>query len=420
MNPPAALAPAPAKPRVLVVDDEEIVLAALRETLLRAGYEVCAVPDAYMAMDYLQATPFAVIISDHQMPRMTGLEFLARAKNVQPDASRLLITAVLTLGTVIEAINSGEIYRFVVKPWLREELLATVRNAVQRHELLHRNAELLAASQGCNAQLAATNDSLAEQVRLAETQRAALRSQLSARTEIALRALEAAHPLLGCRARRAGELATALAASLTLPPDEADSLKLAAWFHDLGLLAAPHELVRRWLQQPEQLTEDERALLQRHPVVGAELLGPEPEAALAAAAIRAHHEHFDGTGYPDGLAEMAIPPLARLLAVVAAFADTEAGDGPAAEQLRLASGTQFDAEAVRALLRLLPTQASHPRAREVLLAELQPGMVPANAIYTARGLLLVPEGQPLNELIIGKLQRHHQTAPITQSLLVYG
>lgn len=420
MNPPAALAPAPTKPRVLVVDDEEIVLAALRETLLRAGYEVCAVPDAHMALDHLQITSFAVIISDHQMPRMTGLEFLARAKNIQPDASRLLITAVLTLGTVIEAINSGEIYRFVVKPWLREELLATVRNAVQRHELLHRNAELLAASQSCNARLAATNESLAAQVRLAEAQRAGLRGQLAAQAEITLRALEATHPLLGCRARRAGELATALAASLTLTQEDADSLKLAAWFHDLGLLTVPHEIVRRWLQQPAEVTEDERALLQQHPVTGAELLGPAPELAAAAAAIRAHHEHYDGTGWPDGLAELTIPPLARLLAVVAAFADAAEGDGPAAEQLRHASGAQFDPEAVRALLRLLPTHSSHPRARQVLLAELQPGMVSANAIYTARGLLLVPEGQPLNELIIGKLLSHHQTAPITQSLLVYG
>ena len=63
---------------------------------------------------------------------VTGLEFLAQVKQIQPDATRILITAVLNLGTVIDAINKGEIYRFVVKPWLREELLATVKNAVQR------------------------------------------------------------------------------------------------------------------------------------------------------------------------------------------------------------------------------------------------------------------------------------------------
>ncbi len=418
MNHPGAASPSAAKPRILVVDDEEIVLAALRETLTRAGYEVCAVPDALRGLDQMRTTTFAAIISDQQMPRMTGLEFLARAKELQPEASRLLITAVLTLGTVIEAINSGEIYRFIVKPWLREELLATVRNAVQRHGLLRHNAELLEASRACNAQLTAANQNLAEQVRRADQERVRWRGQLRARAEITLRTLHAAHPLLGARAQRAGELAGALAASLALPEAEADSLELAAWCHDLGLLALPQEAVRRWLQSPAALTADEHALLRRHPAAGAELLGPAAE--LAATAVLGHHEHFDGTGFPDGRSGADIPPLARLLAVVAAFVEGHEGDGPAADRIRLASGTQFDPEAVRALLRILPKQEGRRREREVLLAELQPGMVLANPIYTAHGLLLVPAGQPLDQQIIGQLRHHHQASPITQSLLVYG
>lgn len=412
--------PPAAKPRILVVDDEEIVLAALRETLVRAGYEVCTAPDAARGLELVHNTPFAAIISDQQMPRMTGLDFLAEAKVLQPAASRILITAVLTLGTVIEAINTGEIYRFIVKPWLREELLATVRNAVQRHELLRRNAELVAAAANCSAQLAAANRSLTEQARRAEEERAALKDRLRQHAEVALRGLQASHPLLACRARRTHEVCQALAATLALPESETESLLLAAWLHDFGLLAAPHETVRRWLQQPEQLSDDERSVLRRHPVAGQEMVGTGPELAAAAAAIRGHHEHFDGTGHPDGLAGEQIPWLARLLAVAAAFADSPDGDSLATEQIKLASGTRFDPEAVRAFLRALPEARVQRRERAVLLSELQPGMVLANAVYTANGLLLVPEGQPLNEVFIGKLRSHHQTAPITQSLLVYG
>lgn len=410
----------PAKPRILVVDDEEIVLAALRETLLRAGYDVCAAPDAVRGLELVHATPFAAIISDQQMPRMTGLDFLAQAKVLQPDASRILITAVLTLGTVIEAINTGEIYRFIVKPWLREELLATVRNAVQRHELQRRNRELQAATQACNLQLSAANQSLAEQVKLADAQRHALAERLRHHAEIAFRALQASHPLLGCRARRTHDVCRALAGPLALPEAESGSLELAAWLHDLGLLAAPHETVRRWLQQPEQLTEDERAALRHHPVAGEEMIATGPELAAVAAAVRGHHEHFDGTGYPDGLAGDQIPWLARLLAVAAAFADTAETDTAAVEQIKLASGTQFDPDAVRAFLRALPAARGQRREREVLLSELQPGMVLASAIYNAHGLMLVPEGQPLSEPAIDKLKNHHRTTPITQSLLVYG
>src|SRR5665213_2263370 len=154
---------------ILIVDDEEIVLVALRDTLLRVGYKVVASPHAVHALSILQEQQFSVVITDQQMPLVTGLEFLAQVKQIQPDATRILITAVLSLSTVIDAINKGEIYRFVVKPWLREELLATVKNAVQRHELISKNARLQAATQRMNQQLQELNRSLESQVaRVAE------------------------------------------------------------------------------------------------------------------------------------------------------------------------------------------------------------------------------------------------------------
>src|SRR5689334_8980602 len=122
--------PGAAPARILIIDDEEIVLVGLRETLRREGYEVATASDALSGLEALKGNRFAVIISDQQMPWMTGLEFLAQVKQVQPDASRILITAVLSLETVVDAINKGEIYRFIIKPWLREELLVTVKNAV--------------------------------------------------------------------------------------------------------------------------------------------------------------------------------------------------------------------------------------------------------------------------------------------------
>ena len=114
---PAAL---PESKRILVVDDEKVVLAALRETLRLEGYEVFAFEDPLEALRLLRATPFSVILTDQQMPVLSGLEFLAQVKELQPNATRILITAVLSLGTVIDAINKGEVYRFIVKPWLRD------------------------------------------------------------------------------------------------------------------------------------------------------------------------------------------------------------------------------------------------------------------------------------------------------------
>src|SRR6059036_2141355 len=123
----------PPSPHILVVDDEEIVLVALRETLRRQGYRVWTAIDALHGLACLREHQFAVVLSDHQMPRLTGLEFLAQVKAAQPRATRVLITAVFNVATVIEAINRAEVFRFLLKPWQRADLLDTIQAAVERH-----------------------------------------------------------------------------------------------------------------------------------------------------------------------------------------------------------------------------------------------------------------------------------------------
>ena len=138
---------------ILIVDDEEIVLVALRDTLLREGYTVVSSPHAVHALSVLKEQEFSVVITDHQMPMVSGLEFLAQVRQIQPDATRILITAVLNISTLIDAINKAEIYRFVVKPWSREELLGTVKSAVERFDSISKNSRLLAETLDENARL---------------------------------------------------------------------------------------------------------------------------------------------------------------------------------------------------------------------------------------------------------------------------
>src|SRR5947207_7452934 len=89
--------------QILVVDDEEVVLVSLRDLLRREGYQVVTAPNAVEALALLKEQAFSVVITDHQMPMLTGLEFLSQVKQMQPDASRILITAVLNLATVIRS-----------------------------------------------------------------------------------------------------------------------------------------------------------------------------------------------------------------------------------------------------------------------------------------------------------------------------
>ena len=209
---------------ILVVDDEEVVLVSLRDLLRREGYLVTTAPNAVEALARLKEQAYSVVITDHQMPMLTGLEFLSQVKQMQPDATRILITAVLNLATVIDAINKGEIYRFIVKPWLREELIVTVKNAVQRYELICKNQMLQVTTLAMNERLVKLNQDLAEQVARAEDQNAelerlnlALDENLEHSVELCLRTLQTFYPSLGGQARRVYELCRALSDGLQLP-----------------------------------------------------------------------------------------------------------------------------------------------------------------------------------------------------------
>lgn len=418
--------PAESTRPILIVDDEEIVLVALRETLVREGYEVVASPHAVHALSILKDQQFSAVLTDQQMPMVSGLEFLAKVKELQPDATRILITAVLNMNTVIEAINKGEIYRFMVKPWLREELIVTVKNAVQRYEMLQTQARMHGEALALNLKLSELNHALEAQIAKAALQNrqleeAAVAQALNLRqsVELCVKTMQTFYPTLGSQARRVFELCKTMAKGLEMPQQQLQTLEISAWIHDIGLVGIPRSLIRRWEQNPLDLTEAEKSLIHHHPVLGEELAGFVHHLERVGPTIRAHHERFDGSGYPDGLKAENIPWLARLLAVAVAYAESNLDPKRAAEMVSQGSNTSFDPEAVRAFLRFLPKAVVPGKQRAVLLAELRPGMVLAEGIYTSTGILLIPDGQRLTSAYIDKLINHHRINPISDSLMVY-
>jgi response regulator RpfG family c-di-GMP phosphodiesterase len=411
---------------ILIVDDEPVVLGALKETLERERYHVVACSSPIKALAILAERQFAVIISDQRMPEMLGLDFLVESRKTHPNASRILITAVLALPTIVEAINRGEIFRFLAKPWLREELLATVRNAIQRYDLILRNEVLQARSQQLNAQLTIANSELEAKLKDLETERQKLdvaNTELSSRYESSLelcrRILTAYDPVLGGQAKTLVEFANKMGETEHFSETERQALQSAAWLCDLGLIGISRELLRTFRNSPGSLTERERSTLQNHPVYSqtlASLVDPRPDIG---AIIRAHHERFDGTGYPDGLAGKNIPWAARCLSVAAGYVESGLPKQAAIDQLLAKSGTYYDPEAIRLFLKV-SNLVNLPRSvREILLDELAPGMVLASGIYSPHGLLLIGEGQLLGPATISKIHDHNQITPISQRLLVY-
>ena len=404
-----------ATPHILVVDDDPSVVVLVREMLRSANYEVTTAVDPLVALEQLRNRSFAVVLSDHNMPQMNGLEFLNRVSQIQPLAVHILLTAFLELNLVLDAINHADIYRFLVKPCRREELVGAVAAACQRYQSNCREMALRVEAATKNEQLARRE----EQNRHLAQINQALEQNLQQCVELCVKTMETFLPGLGTRARRVVVLCRGMADVLQIPVEQRQVLEIAAWLHDIGLVNVPRDLIRRWQESANSLNKAEEALIRQHPVVGEELSNFVAHLKEVGSLIRAHHERLDGTGYPDGLGGDQIPKLARLLAVAVAYAESNLDGRDSISEIEAKRGSAYDPEAVRALLRCLPSAVLPRQQTGVLLAELQPGMVLAGAVYNSQGMLILPEGQVLNEAWIAKLKAHDRISPLNLMLQVY-
>jgi response regulator RpfG family c-di-GMP phosphodiesterase len=425
MNPSVKPSETSAYP-VLILDDEIAVLHSLRETLERAGYQVVTCASPLKALELVRDNRFSVILTDMRMPEMTGLEFLEHCEAMQPEATRVLITAVLSLSTVLESINSGRIYRFIPKPWLHEELLAAIENSVQRFMLLQRNKELTERVAQLEGELAATRDQAqahTQAVKSLEGELAGAQKGGSDRRqrtlELCWRILNTYDPFLGGRARAIVELARQVSSSPYFSDKESRILQSAAFLCDLGLIGVSREALHQFRHDPDQLSGSDRALIRHHPVYSQTLAALLDEDPALAATIRSHHEHHDGTGYPDGIDGKHIPWTARCLAVIVAYVECEKPRDAACDYLLHESGHAFDPEAVRLFIKTTHSLPAPRSVREVLMEDLRPGMILSQGLYSPTGLLLVAEDQPLTPSTIEKIRSHNLAAPIGQRLLVY-
>ncbi|MBI5891833.1 MAG: response regulator [Nitrosomonadales bacterium] len=131
--------------RILLVDDEQNVLNALRREL-GGDYELETFDDPAAALEHCRATQFDLVIADYNMPGLNGIEFLKQFKQIQPDASRILLSGEADINTLIRTVNETHIYRFLSKPWERSELQSNIRQALAHHDAIMENRRQLANS----------------------------------------------------------------------------------------------------------------------------------------------------------------------------------------------------------------------------------------------------------------------------------
>ncbi|AWI81680.1 two-component system response regulator [Parazoarcus communis] len=424
---PAPAVDTPQPPTLLLVDDEANILSSLRRLFRPQGYRVLTAESGDEALQLLAAEPIDLILSDMRMPGMTGAQLLATACERWPDTVRILLTGYADMSSTIEAINRGQIYRYVSKPWEDDDLKLLVRDALERKYLKLENERMTQTIAEQNEQLRHFNAELEARVQartkelseaLAATDKAHrdLRQSYTSTVRVFCELIESRSPILKGHGRRVADLARNIARKLGVSDAEQQTLVLASMLHDMGKIGLPDELLAK---SYSTLHAEERSVVMTHPARAETLLMGISPLREAAAIVRAHHEHFDGTGYPDGSAGLAIPRLARILAVANAFDSLQLGTmvgrtlspKDALDFIVANRGKRYDPSVVDAFVSVgvsLKTERANSEQR-LRPAMLKAGMVLARDLIHADGYLLLSKGFVVDDAIIEQLLRLERT-----------
>ena len=314
-------------PVVLVVDDGEANRELIEACLAGIDCQVRCAADGFSALAAMQTERPDLVLLDVQMPGIDGYEVCRRIKS-NPTTRLVPVVMITSLDRTedrVVALESGA-DDYMTKPVDRVELVARVRSALRLKNVY---------------------DSLdsAEQVIFA----------LAA-------AVEAKDPYTEAHTQRVAESARSIGVRLGLGASDLDALYRGGLIHDIGKIGIPDAI----LLKPGPLDADEEITIRTHPIIGETIVAPLHSATRLLPIIRHHHEHYDGTGYPDRLAGAAIPRLARIVAVCDAF-DALVNDRPYRKRksleealacLRAGRGRQWDPEVVDVFLADVPRSAT--------------------------------------------------------------
>lgn len=333
--------------RCLVVDDDEAIRDVLVRTLEGQGLTCTAAASGREALEILHGAPeMALCISDIYMPEMDGVELLRRIRADYPDVAVMMLTGVSEVATAVTCLQLGAL-DYMAKPVLVDEVRMRVSNALDKRSLM--------------LQSRTYHRTLEQRVRELDRRN---RSSLLNGVEMLVFALEAKDAYTSGHSLRVKEFSVRTAVQLGFTDDALADVELGSKLHDIGKIGIREAV----LHKPGPLSSEEFDHVKLHTVLGERILQPflasQPSVLQV---VRSHHERFDGSGFPDGLAGERIPQAARIVAVADAYdamTTNRAYREPrtpiaAIGELTGGAGTHFDAAVVEAFIRAHPGLSRH-------------------------------------------------------------
>lgn len=286
--------------KILIIDDEEVICELIQDILEREGYHCITASSAHEATDRINEHDFDLVLSDIQMPGRSGLELVRDILEKDRDIAIIMVTATNDPG-MAEAVFEIGVYDYITKPINRSSVLISVKNSLHRRDLEIANKNY---QEGLERMVAERTTSLSK-----ITQQ--LQDTIDGVIQTIALTVETRDPYTAGHQRRVANLARTIAREMELPEESVEGIFFAGLIHDLGKISVPAEI----LSKPGRLTENEFNLIKDHPQTGYGILKdikfPWPIAHM----VIQHHERYDGSGYPNGLAKDETLLEARIISV---------------------------------------------------------------------------------------------------------
>ena len=282
---------------ILIVDDEKDITKLLHQKLSGEGYHCQKAGSVAQALGRLRSNPAELVILDIKMPGRSGIKLLLEIKTNYPDTEVIMATGVTDIHVAIQCLKKGA-YDYLIKPFNLGEVVLSVEKALEKRRLELENRYY--------------QRHLEQKV---EEQAKKIRTVFLNAIAALVHALEAKDKYTSGHSRRVSEISVAIAKELGMAPDRIERIRLAGLLHDIGKIGVRESV----LNKRTQLTRLEYRHVLNHCEVGEQILAPVVENNELLRIVRHHHEHFDGSGYPDGLSNEKIPLDARILAVADAY-----------------------------------------------------------------------------------------------------
>lgn len=420
--------------RILLVDDEPNILSSLRRLFRPQGYQVQTAGSGAAGLKVLEAESFDVVISDMRMPEMDGAHFLEQVRARYPHTIRMLLTGYADVQAIQDAINRGEIYRYITKPWDDSDMLLVVRHALERHALEAEKRRLEALTQRQNEELKALNASLEAKVeeRTKDLKKAhdsliamngKLKTSFLTSIKVFSSLIEMRGGNLAGHSLRVADLARKIGIAMNLDTRDVQDIFVAALLHNIGKVGFSDDL----LAMPVNLMKgDNLGAYRKHPLRAEQLLMPLEDLRSSAAIIRSQLERFDGSGFPDGLSGFHIPVGARILALASDYCNLQNGTliqrrlhaDEAKELIRNGASSRYDPQVVKAFLVAVNGEEETVQVDVCTTFELRPGMVIARDVHAPDGFLLLSADHVLDERLIRQIMEFESAAGIRMTIYV--